>query len=183
VIFGIFDNWAQVLEVLGVWLGATATFVAAYVALNVANRSNVQNVKVIAKPMVDIERGVRGGMIDVFYLSATNIGLRPVTLTHLAVKGSFPRFEGMLSEGLPGGSGIPVTIADGETAAWRYPEAATNGESWYKQFADRIRKRNRFVRWLFVKNLRFFVVTSLGQTFFAPVSKEFQKKVLEQLKG
>ncbi len=181
MILGIFESWAQLLEVVGVWLAAIATFAAAYIALRVAAQSSSQFVKVNARPMIEYSRGVGGSQNDVFLVSATNCGMRDVTITHLAVKCRYPRYNAVLMEGLQGSSPIPVTLADGASASWRYPELATNGESWYRGFAFHFKEYNLFQLWFILLGMRFFVITSLGNEFFAPRSKEFRKKVQQQI--
>jgi len=84
-------------------------------------------------------------------------------------------------EGLAGSSPLPATLNDGETASWLYPEKAKNGKNWYRGFAEHFKEYNRIFQWLLVRNLRFFVVTSLGNEFVAPPSTELREKVRQQL--
>ena len=84
-------------------------------------------------------------------------------------------------EGLPGSSSIPVTLGDGETASWRYPEKSTDGQSWYRGFAEHFKKYNSLRNWFLLRDLRIVIVTSLGNEFFSPGSKEFRDKIKEQL--
>jgi hypothetical protein len=181
VIFGVFESWAQLIDVLGNWLGALATFLAAYFALHIANHGNIQRLTVNARPMTSIVPGVHGSDADVFLFSATNVGQRPITIKVLALKSRVPTYNAFLIEGMQGSSPIPVTLKDGESASWIYPEILPDGRNWYRQFAEHMKKRNRFVQWLQIRNIRFYVSTSLGADFYAPASPEFQRKVREQL--
>ena len=181
MIFGLFKDWAQFIEVLGVWLSAIATFAAAYVALKVATRSAAQFVKVTAQPMIEVTPSVKGSQTGVFYIEATNRGMRDVTITHFGVRSRFPRYTAVLPEGMPGSSLVPVTLVDGNIAIWKYHENATNGSSWYQGFAEHFKQYNRLERWFLLRNLRFLVVTSLGNEFFAPGSKEFREKVKKHI--
>lgn len=181
MILGIFENWAQFLEVVGVWLAAIATFAAAYVALRVASQSSAQFVTVVARPMLEATRGVAGSINKVFFISATNRGMRPVTITSIGISCKYPSYNAILLEGMSGSSRIPVTLGDGESAGWRYPETRENGESWYKGLAEHFKDFNDLQVWLALRRLRFSVFTSLGNEFFAPRSKEFRKKLWEEI--
>ncbi len=179
MILGIFENWAQALEVLGVWLAAGATFLAAYVALHVANRANRQSVKVTAQPMLAVTMG-GGAPKSVFYLSATNMGLRAATITGLGAESALKRNSFIVTSPL-GSSTIPTTLKDGEAAHWLFPELLPNGESWYCDYASRFAGNSWLIRWVDLRTFRFRVVTSLGNTFYSKPSSEFRKKVLEQM--
>lgn len=176
MIWGIFESWAQVIEVAGVWLAAFATLVAAYVALHIANRSNRQTLKLNARPMLEITVGA-GAPKPIFHVSATNLSLRPATITHLGAQSAFKYNSFIVVTGTPGSSPIPTTLHDGETAHWRFPETLPNGGSWYGDFALRMSKLTKLRRWLSLKTFRFLVVTSHGNTFYATPSAEFRKKV------
>ena len=72
VFFGVFDDWAEFLEVLGIWLAALATFTASAVALIVANRSVEQKLAVSAQPMTAVYRDLMGSRNEpVFSITAT----------------------------------------------------------------------------------------------------------------
>ena len=177
----VFYSWPQLLDVLGTWLGAIATFIAAYVALRVANQANRPAIRVYAKPMIEVTRGVRGSKRDLFFISATNVSLRPVTIKVLGIKSYFPRYDAILLEGMLGSSPLPVTLKDGDTANWQFPEITPDGKNWYRGFAEHIKDWSSPAQWLLVQNLRFLVATSLGDSFQAPASKEFRQKVRAQI--
>jgi hypothetical protein len=181
VILGVFDDLAQLLEVLGVWLAAFATFGAAFVALRVANKANRQLLKLVARPMLELTRGIPNSTKNIFYVEATNIGMRPVTIRSLGFRCRFPRYDAALMEGLSGSSPIPVTLGDGERAHWRYDETRDDGENWYKGLAAPFMKFGSIRRFLARRNLRVFVVTSLGKEFFAVNSAELRKKLRAQM--
>ena len=180
MIWGIFENWAQALEVLGVWFAAIATLLAVYVALHIANRSTRQILKVTARPMLEVSMG-RGAPKPIFHISATNLGNRPATITHLGAQAFLKSSSFVVTTGIPESSSIPITLKDGESAHWRFPESKPNEENWYKDFALHFAKGNRAQRWLSLRTFRFLVVTSLGNTFFSKPSGEFRKKVQEQM--
>jgi len=181
VIFGIFESPAQFLEVVGVWLAATATFAAAVVALRVANRANAQYVKVLARPMVEVERGSSDPFTHIFCVSATNLGIRPVTIRSIAIKSHWPRYSAVIMEGQTGSSPLPLTLTDGEAGTWTYAELSVDGKSWYRGFAEHFKQYNFITQWVLVHNLRFFVVTTLGKEFSAPPSSGLRKKIREQI--
>ena len=131
--------------------------------------------------MIELTRGVEGAQTDIFSVSATNLGTRPVTIRAIAIKSIFPRYDAVLMEGLPGSDPIPVTLMDGESAHWRYPEVRDDGKNWYRGFAEHFQKYNAVSRWLLLRNLRFFVATSLGNDFFAPRSSGLRSKIKTQL--
>ncbi len=177
---GVFDDWAQALEVLGVWFAAFATLLAVYVALHIANRSTRQTLKVTARPMLEASIG-EGAPKPIFHISATNLGNRPATITHLGARAirSFSSF--IIVTGTPGSSPIPTTLNDGEVAHWRIPETNIEGESWYRDFALHFAGKSWFRRWLELRTFRFLVVTSLGNTFLSRPSAEFRQRVLDQM--
>lgn len=180
MIWGVFENWAQALEVFGVWFAAIATLLAVYVALHIANRSTRQILKVTARPMLEVSMG--GGVPKpIFHISATNLGNRPATITHLGAQAFLNSSSFIVTTGMPGSSPIPTTLNDGDTAHWRFPETTPKDENWYRDFASHFKKESRFKQWLSVRTFRFLVVTSLGNTFFSKPSGEFRKKVLEQM--
>ena len=180
MIWGIFENWAQILALLGVWLTVIATLLAAYVALHIANRSNRQTLKVTALPMLKITIG-GGGPKPIFHVSTTNLGYRPATIIRLGAQAMLRSSSFVIVTGMPDSSLIPSTLKDGDTAHWRFPELTHSGENWYQDFAHHFAKENPLRRWLLLRTFRFYVVTSLGNTFFSKPSDGFRKKVLEQM--
>ena len=179
MIFGVFDSWAQVLEVSGVWLAALATLLASYVALNIANRANRQSIKVTARPMLEVSMG--GGLPKpIFHVSATNLGRRPTTIVQLGARSAFGSSSFILTTGMPGSSPVPTTLNDGETAHWRFPEDRPDGESWYNDFASYFTTQHWTRRWISLATFRFLIVTSLGKTFSSKPSSEFRRKILAQ---
>jgi hypothetical protein len=180
VILKVFESWAQALEVLGVWLGAVATFSAVLVALYIANRDTRQRLKITARPMLEVSVG-DGRPKPIFHISATNLGNRPITITHLGAQGFRKMPTYILTVGMPDSWPIPTTLNDGQIAHWRFPEITPNDESWYRAFALDLSKMNPVKRWLSLRTFRFLIVTSLGKTFFSKPSLEFRKKVLEQI--
>jgi hypothetical protein len=119
VIWGVFESWAQALEVLGVWFAAIATLLAVYVALHIANRSTRQTLKVTTRPMLEVSMG--GGVPKpIFHISATNLGNRPATITHLGAQAILKSSSFVVIAGMPGSSTMPTTLNDGETAHWRF---------------------------------------------------------------
>ncbi|MCH2076569.1 MAG: hypothetical protein MK180_06740 [Rhodobacteraceae bacterium] len=181
MILQFFDDFGGILEVAGIWFTGIATFTAAYVALRVANRANRQTISVWARPMIEVTRGVSGSKVDVFVLSATNLGLRPVTIRSLAIRSRLPRYDAILMEGMAGSSPLPITLQDGETATWRFQEITPESTNWYRDLAEHFAELGSPWKWLAARNVRFFVVTSLGNEFFAPKERGLRKKILEQL--
>jgi hypothetical protein len=181
VILGFFENWAQALEVLGVWFGAVATLMAVIVALHIASRETRQKLKVTARPMLEITVG-GGSPKPIFHVSATNLGNRPITITHLGAQGFRGNPSYILTVGMPDSWPIPTTLNDGQIAHWRFPETTSSGENWYRAFARDFSRMGSLRRWLTLRTFRFLVVTSLGKTFFSQPSSELRKKVQDQIK-
>ena len=181
MILGIFRDWAQLIEIAGVWLAAFATFAATFAALKVAAQSTAQSVSVFAQPMLALYGNKAIPATPVFSITATNQGMRSVTITHICIQCKYPRYQAILMPGMPGSSGLPVTISDGETANWRFDEILPTGENWYSGIAKHFKDFNALKRWLATRNLRFYVATSLGNDFFAPRSDEFRRKLREQI--
>jgi len=180
VILGVFDNWPQLIEVVGIWFAGIATFTAAVVALRVANRANAQDVRLVARPMLEVTVG-GGEPKKVFHVAATNVGHRKVTITHLGARSLFKFNSFVLTTGLPGNSPVPTHLEDGEVAHWRFPELRDDGKNWYGDFAKRFEEYNWLSRWVLLRSFRYLIVTSLGNTFLSKPSKEFRKKVYEQM--
>ncbi len=180
MIWGVFENWAQALEVLGVWLAAIATILAVFVALHIANRSTRQILSVKARPMLELTSGDSVSK-PIFHISATNWGNRPATITHLGAQAFRKSSSFFVKTGMRDSSPIPTTLNDGDAAHWIFPEESADGENWYRSFARHFAKKNQVQRWIALRTFRFLVVTSLGNTFYSKPSAEFRKKVIEQM--
>lgn len=74
-----FDQWVQVANAAGGWLAAAGTIAAVGVALYLARRGEKVRLKVKAIRAKSFE-GMGGNVSDCFFLSATNVGPRTVTL-------------------------------------------------------------------------------------------------------
>jgi hypothetical protein len=180
LIWGLFDSWAQALEVAGVWLAAFATFLAAFVALHIANRSNRQCLNVTAGPMLEARVG-DGPPKSMFFVTATNVGNRPATVTQLSAQSALRTSSFVIVTGTPGSTPLPATLKDGEVAYWRFPEILPDGKNWYADFASHFALQSRLLTWVSLKTLRFEVRTSLGYAFYSKPSAGFHNKVLDQM--
>lgn len=74
-----FDQWVQVANAAGGWLAAAGTIAAVWVALYLARRGEKVRLNVKAIRAKSFE-GMGGNVADCFFLSATNIGPRTVTI-------------------------------------------------------------------------------------------------------
>ena len=181
MIFRLFEDWAQFIEVLGVWLAAFATAAATIVALRVSSRDLRQDLRVLARPTTLVYENPNA-TTKVFTVLATNLGRRPVTTAVISVRCRFPSYCGDMSLALPDSSAMPTTLADGETACWRYPIEPKLGESLYAPFAKFLADKNWVLRTLFLYRAAWTVETSLGKVFFAKPDKRFRSGVSMELK-
>ena len=181
MILGIFESWAQFLEVLGVWVAALATFLATYTALRLANKENKQAISVIARPMTQVLGMNPKEKTHLFQVQATNIGNRPVTIHTVGFSSPVAGGNVVLPMALAGSSSLPVLLSHGEMAQWNYPIEMQNGKNWYNNFSDAIKDKSSLIQWLFLRTCKFYVATSLRNVFTCRPSPKFAEAVKERL--
>jgi hypothetical protein len=175
------------------WAAALATFAAVLVALYLARREDRIKLEVEAGVRVEGRLGDQvvvlgpGAHVDgegaprLVWVHVTNVHRRSATVTHLFVRPALsPSKRGVLLPHLPQGhysSGVPVTLADGESADYGWPLAE------FLAGRDVAREYKGVLGAVKLMLVRVWVGTSTGHEFSCRPEKELRELLWTRARG
>ena len=173
-------TWWNLLELLGVWVAAGATFFAARTALRIANREHQVSLVVSAEPSKIFQEGKL--VEDVLAIKVTNVGRRPATITSLYWTLSRLTKHHLWQNTTDIRSvSLPKRLGDGDMANFVISIDQPYG-NWYESFSKGI-FRDHWIgrRFLDLRCLSLHVSTSTGETFSKPASKALKSELRKLL--
>ena len=168
------DGFA-LLELLGVWAAAVATFAASWIALHIAGKQD--DVRLEVRVIAGLTGGDGTEFTPVIWVTVTNIARRTATISYVGWRSS--RFVKTRTFQIvdPPNMPLPVKLLDGERWSLVFPVERVGRANFYELLAEKFLSYTTFRRKFEVRRFRFELQCSTGEVFERRPDSEFLKKL------
>ncbi|WP_433739801.1 hypothetical protein [Pseudomonas putida] len=179
VFLGLSKGQWEIINGFANWLAAIGTISAVAVSLYLARSGSRPRAKLSANSIVmvdlDLERQAEQG--NYVQLRVVNVGDREFNVVSIGWRMGRRRkkklFMQMFSREIS--SALPIKLAHGESADWRFPIAG--GDDWYTRISS-----NFEVDWISeLRSIRFVVSTSIGDEFQCSLDENIIARLRDKL--
>lgn len=163
------------------WLAATGTIAAVIVSLKLARRASEQKARVSVGHRIMLTPGQNGPIPEFVIFCITNLGERPMRITHIGWKlraSLFKRKQAVQMYDAAISSPLPVELAHGQEASWLVP-FNDREQPWDNYFAKGMMMPHYRIA---ARTLRASFHTSLGSEFLAAPEASLLEKLLTSCK-